>query len=243
MSYTTSGISYLGAETFDGGRVERYSTTHTDKVIQLYISGELYGWAEPVGGVVEFHIPDTDPAAVIFPLAVDRDNSDTDYWSVAFPEVAAQGNKIKMRVPCFARYGAGDIIKFYRGDAGDESATKLIREQPMHPGGRRAAGYGRNYGTGGYGRDRKQSKGYGYNYGFQYGFGCEVIEHITEALLPGVYPVKIVVEDEHGNVSSETTDTVTLDTYARLASGLTVESYDQPTDALELSWTESPDIS
>lgn len=242
MSYLTTGIDYLGAQIFDGGRIERYSTSHTDRVIQLYISGELYAWAEPDGGVVEFHILDTDPADLIFPLAVDRDNSDTDYWSDAFPEAAAWGNKIKMRVPCFARYGAGDIIKFYRGDAGDGSATILIREQPMHPGGRRAVGYGRNYGTGVYGRDRRQSKGYGYSYGFQYGFGCEVIEYITEALPPGVYPVKATVEDEHGNVSSETTDTVTLDTYARPASALTVESYTQATDALELSWTESPDI-
>lgn len=245
MSYRTSGISYLGAETFDGGRVERYSTTHTDKVIQLYISGELYGWAEPDEGVVEFHILDTDPADVIFPLAVDRDNSDTDYWSDAFPEAAAQGNKIKVQTLQLMKYAPTDKWKVYRGDAGDASATKLIREQEFYPGGRRASGYGLGaYGYGGYGWDGFNAKGYGYNYGLgEYGFDCDMLEHITEALPPGVYPVKIVVEDEHGNVSSETTDTVTLDTYACLALGLTVESYDQATDALELSWAESSDIS
>ncbi len=244
MSYTTSGISYLGAETFDGGRIERYSTTHADKVIQLYISGDLYGWAEPDQGVVEFHIPDTDPADVVFPLAVDRDNSDTDYWSAAFPLAAAHGNKIKIQMPQLMKYGPNDRWKVYRGDAGDASATKLIRDQDFFPGGRRSGGYGLgSYGSGGYGWDGYNAKGYGHNYGHgEYGFDCDMLEHTTEALPPGDYPVKIIVEDEHGNESTEATDIVTLDTYAQPASALTVESYGQGTDALELSWAESPDI-
>ncbi len=245
MSYTTSGISYLGAETFDGGRAERYSTTHTDKVIQLYVSGELCGWAEPNEGVVEFHILDTDPADVIFPLAVDRENSDTDYWSDAFPEAAARGNEIKIQTPQLMKYAPTDKWKVYRGDAGDASATKLIREQGFYPGGRRSGGFGLGaFGYGGFGWDGYNAKGFGYNFGYgEFGFDCDMLEHITEALPPGTYPVKTVVEDEHGNESTATTDTVTLDTYARPASVLAIESYDQATDAMELSWTESPDIS
>lgn len=244
MSYDTTGISYLGAQVFDGGRIERYSTTHADKVIQLYISGDLYGWAEPDQGVVEFHIPDADSAGVIFPLAVDRDNSDTDYWSAAFPEAATWGNKIKLQTPQLMANAPTDVWRVYRGDAGDGSATILIREQEFYPGGRRSSGFGLGaFGSGGFGWDGVNAKGFGYNFGLgEFGFDCDMLEHITDALPPGAYPVKATVEDEHGNVSSETTDTVTLDTYARPASGLTVESYDQATDALELSWTESPDI-
>lgn len=244
MSYTTSGISYLGAQVFDGGRIERYSTTHTDKVIQLYVSGELYGWAEPDQGVVEFHIPDTSEVDVIFPLAVDRDNSDTDYWSDAFPEAAAHGNKIKIQTPQLMKYGVNDKWKVYRGDAGDEAATLLIREQDLYPGGRRASGFGLGpFGYGGFGWDGSNAKGFGYNFGYgEFGFDCDMLEHITEALPPGDYPAKIIIEDEHGNESTAATDTVTLDTYARPASALDVESYDEPTDALELSWTASPDV-
>jgi len=244
MGYDTSGIEYLGCEVYDGGRVERYSTSHTDKVIQLYISGELYAWAEPDEGTVEFYIPDGDPADVIFPLAVDRDNANTDYWADAFPEVNTFGNKIKIQTPQLMKYAPTDLWKVYRGDAGDASADTLIREQEFYPGGRRSSGYGLGaFGYGGYGWDGFNAKGYGYNYGYgEYGFDCDMLEHITEALPPGTYPVKIIVEDEHGNESTETTDTVTLDTYARPASGLAVESYDSVDDALELSWMESPDI-
>jgi len=244
MSYDTTGISYLGAQVFDGGRIERYSTTHTDKVIQLYISGDLYQWAEPDQGMVEFYILDTGPADVIFPLAVDRDNSDTDYWSDAFPEAAAWGNKIKFQTPQLMANAPGDVWKVYRGDAGDASAAILIREQEFYPGGRQASGFGYNFGYGGFGWDGSNAKGFGYNFGIgEFGFDCDMLEHITDALPPGVYPVKATVTDEYGNVSSETTGTVTLDTYARPASALAVESYDKATDALELSWTASPDIS
>ena len=244
MSYLTTGISYLGVEIYDGGRIERYSNANTDYAIQLYISGELYGWAEPVQGVVEFHIPDTASVDITFPLAVDRDNSDTDYWSAAFPEAAAHGNKIKIQTPQLMKYGANDRWKVYRGDAGDATADMLIREQDFYPGGRRSSGYGLGaYGYGGYGWDGFNAKGYGYNYGYgEYGFDCDMLEHVTEALPPGDYPVKIITVDEHGNESTAATDTVTLDTYARPASGLTVESYVMATDALALSWTESPDI-
>jgi len=50
------------------------------------------------------------------------------------------------------------------------------------------------------------------------------------------------VVDANGNESTAVEDTITLNTYARPATGLTVESYDSGADALEFAWTESEDI-
>ena len=59
---------------------------------------------------------------------------------------------------------------------------------------------------------------------------------------PGTYPIRVVVADEHGNVSGASETDVTLNTYPRPAADVAVESYDSQTDTLELSWTPSEDI-
>lgn len=243
MSYTTTGITFLGAAEHDGGVIVRVGLAHADKVLQLYVSGRLAAWAAAEHGTVELELPVLRPTATLFFLAVDPDEAGSDYFHQAFPAAAANGNRIRVRTPQrICGYRPGDRWRVYRGDAGDASATIPAHEQDFYPQGRHACGYGSTYGYS-YGFDGADAKGYGYHYGCgEYGFDCDMLEWVSEPLPPGEYPVRVAVEDEHGNASAAYEDTVTLDTYPRPAAGLTVDSYDSQTDTLQLSWTESEDI-
>ncbi len=68
------------------------------------------------------------------------------------------------------------------------------------------------------------------------------VREMTPPLPAGTYPVKVTVVDAAGNESTAAEDIATLDTYARSASSLTVDSYDVGTDALTLSWTATEDF-
>ena len=244
MSYTTSGILQVGSEPFDLGRIVRAITTHTDKVIQCYLSGRLIGWQRPSGGAVAFVVPEAGPEDVFLLLAVEEALADENFWSEAFPQAAARGNRLHVRIPQRMAFGADDVLKIYRGDAGDVEADRLVLEQDIYAAGRRACGWGLGAcGSGGYGWDGAEAAGWGYGCGLgEYGFDCRMLGWTSEALPPGEYPLKVLVTDACGNESTAFETTVTLDTYARPASGLSVSSYDKATDALALTWTESPDI-
>ncbi|KKK76465.1 hypothetical protein LCGC14_2863360, partial [marine sediment metagenome] len=173
----------------------------------------------------------------------DEGEGGADVFDSAFGPAGA--NRISARTPRkLTGYLPADTWRVYRGAAGDLSADTLVHEQPFYPGGRRSGGYGFHFGYGGFGWDGRDAKGFGHNFGYgEFGFDCEMIEYATEPLAPGVYPWKTTVVDAAGNESTATEGAIALDTYARPASGLTVESYDQGTDALELSWTASEDLS
>jgi len=125
-------------------------------------------------------------------------------------------------------YDRQDVVEFFRGDAGDSEATTTIHKQEMFPNNVGAVGYGFGYGET-YGYDTANARGYGYGYGYQYGFGLPIIEVETEPLPRGTYPIKMTVTDAHGNESTAYETTVDVLTYARPASGLTVDSYVQGT--------------
>ncbi len=92
--------------------------------------------------------------------------------------------------------------------------------------------------------DRWTAGWFGFNFGYgEFGFDCDMLQWRTEPLPPGTYPLKLTVVDAAGNESSPAERTIDLDTWARPASGPTVESYDSGTDTLELSFTASEDIS
>ena len=244
MSYTTSGITYLGSEPYDSGRIVRALTSHTDKIIQCYVSGHLTAWCEPIDGRVEFVLADAKPTDIFFLLAVDPDQAETDYWSVAFGESQAHGNRIKIRTPQIMGYAAQARWKVYRGDAGDVSADELLCDREFYPGSRRAGGFAiGQFGYGGFGWDGSDAAGFGYNFGYgQFGFDCQMLEQITETLPPGEYPIEVIVADEHGNESDAYETTVTLDTYPRPAGDLDIDSYNSGADELKLTWTQSEDI-
>jgi len=244
MAYTTTGISGIVLVEHDGGAIIRARSSHADKCVQLYISGRLTDWQHAPAESVEFAIGPLRDEDIVFLLAVDVGEEDTDYWDDAFGVSADYGNRILFSVPQLIKgFGPHDQIKFYRGEAGDESATTLVHQRDFYLGGRRSGGFGHHFGYGGFGWDGHDAKGFGYNFGYgEFGFDCDMIQWKTEPLPPGVYPYKIIVVDLAGNESTAATGTLTLDTYARPASGLTVESYDKATDALELSFTASEDI-
>jgi len=244
MSYTTSGISDVRVQEYDGGIRIAARSTHTNKVIQCYASGELVAWQDSPAEDVEFDLAGLSSAHLLLLLAVDVEDAATNYWDDAFGTPSSCGNRIKFRVPqTIAPYRPQDRIRFYRGDAGDADATILVHEQDFYPGGRRCGGFGFHFGYGGFGWDGYDCKGFGYNFGLgEFGFDCEMIEVETVPLPPGEYRWKATVLDAAGNESTAASGTVTLDTYARPASDLAVQSYDKETDALTLSFTGSEDL-
>lgn len=244
MSYTTAGISNLTFEEADLTVTVRATTSHTDKVIQCYLSGSLAAWQKPENGSVAFTLHRPRKTDLIFLLAVDEDEGSVDYWADAFPGASANGNRIVVTVPQMNQgHLPGDLLILYRGDAGDPAGDVEVHRQPYYPGERPAVGYGFVYGSGGYGFDGYNLKGYGYNYGYgEYGFDCDILAWGSEPLSPGVYPVKVVVEDQYGNDSTAYETTATLASYARPADDLAIQSYTPGTDTLVLTFTESPDV-
>jgi len=244
MGYTTSGITITGVDEFDGGCVIRARNTNSDKVVQCYLNGELYQWQPTPAEYVEFILPSLEAGEIWFLLAVDLGEETTDYWADAFGVSEDYGNRIEMAVPqVIAPYQPHDRIAFYRGDAGDGAAALKVHEQAFYPGGRRACGFGSFFGYDGFGWDGHDAVGWGYNWGVgEWGFDCEMILYETPPLPPGVYPYKVIITDPAGNDSSPTSGNITLSTYARPCSGLTVAAYNKGTDTLDLSWTASEDM-
>lgn len=244
MGYTLSGIEDVRIVEGDAGLTVRARNTNTDKIVQCYISGQLYAWQSAPAEFVEFVLPPLAPESSIFLLAVDVGDEQTDYFDQAYPVSDDHGNRIALAVPrTIAPYGPADVIEFLRGDAGDGSATLRISRQQFYPGGRRCGGFGWHFGRGGFGWDGLDCRGFGENFGYgEFGFDCEMISIESQALPPGTYPHKVTVTDPAGNESTAAEGTITLDTYARPASGLAVEVYNKATDALALSFSASEDI-
>lgn len=242
MAYYSDGITVHTDDAYHGGRLIGLTTTHTTRTIQVYVAGKLHAAARPYDGLVRFHLSGLSATDLLFFLAVDHDSATTDYWADAFPTAAAYGNRIRFKVPRLgSSYKPGDVMKLYRGDAGDGSADDLVHEEQLFPGGRGCVGYGFSYGDS-YGYDGGNGAGYGYGYGYEYGIGVDMLIWDTEPLPPGLYPVAVKIEDEYGNASTAWTDSITLSTYARAATSLAVDSYDSGTDTLVLTFTESEDI-
>ena len=244
MSYYTDGLTTLPPRVFDGGMVLIYDTTYTDETVQLYISGELVASQKPVAGRVRFTIPDLRRTDIVFALVVDDDEADTDYWADAFTHADTYGNRIRIRTPqTIAPFEPKDEWVIYLGDAGEESADTEVHRQEFYPGGRRSGGFGFNFGYGGFGWDGYECRGFGYNFGYgEFGYDCAMLQWESEPLPPGVYPYKVTVIDPHGNESTAEEGTVTLNTYARPATGLSITSYNKGDDDLVLAFTASPDI-
>jgi len=245
MAYYTTDLTYVGATQDSGGIVVRVRTsTHQTKAVQVYVSGRLADIAFPTSGTATFHLPVLRASDTLFFLAVDQASAGTDYFAEAFTVAATTGNRIKASSPqLVAGYRMGDKWRVYLGDAGDAVADELKHEQLYYPGGRRAGGYGYEYGNYAYGWDAYDQIGYGYNYGYgEYGWDCQMLDWTSDPLPPGTYPLKVEVTDRVGNESTAYTTTVTLTTYARPNSSLAVKTYDPDTDTLTLSFTESEDV-
>jgi hypothetical protein len=243
MSYFSDGITIADDRAFHGGRTLRVRTTHADKIIQCYVSGELVASAVPYQGSVEFTLTESLATDMVGLLAVDADGADENYWDQAFGTDLARVSRIKVQTPQLSlAYMPGDVWKVYVGAAGQAEADRLAHAQAFFPGGRGSGGYGIGYGDA-YGFDASGARGYGANFGRgEYGFDCDMLTWMSEPMPPGVYPVEVLVASACGNDSPSWTTEATITSYARPAVGLTVDSYDPSGDRLGFSFTESEDI-
>ena len=242
MAWTTTGIADLRIIEYDGGLVVRARNMHADKVVQCYLSGDLVDVQPGPTEMVEFHLPGIAEADDIRLLAVDVGCGGVNYWSAAFSQ--ASDNRILVQTPQkIAPYLPNDTWCVYLGEAGRDQAELLVHSQPFYPGGRRCGGFGCGFGVGGFGWDGSEARGFGHNFGLgEFGFDCEMLSWRSEPLPPGIYPIRVTVMDEAGNESVAAEAAVELDTFARAAANLAIESYSSVTDTLVLSFTASEDI-
>ena len=245
MSVTPDGITAISTVEFDGGLIVRARSAHTDKVVQCYLAGDLVDWQDSPGEGVEFLLAGVDDTDVVFLLAVDPDEARVDHWADSFTTPAARGNRIELATPqTIVPYLPGDRWRISLGDAEAAQADTVVWEQAFYPGGRRACGWGAEFGNGGFGYDGVDAAGFGNSFGLgEFGFDCEMLNWRSDPLAPGTYPYDVTTLDEAGNASSSTSGSLTLDTYARSASALAVQSYNPATDSLTLSFTASEDLS
>ncbi len=243
MAYTTEGITIVSDVAYDMGRLVRLACVQADKVVQVYVAGQLQQALRPSDGTCEFFLHEGSETEVLFFLAVAPGEAERNFWPEAFPEAAARGNRLRVHLPQWRTYGLHDVIEIHRSRAGDADADILVHRQDVFPNGRGAAGWGLGgFGLGGYGHDGANCPGFGWGYGYQYGFGCDFIEAVTESLPPGQYVVRAVVKDDLGNESLPVEQVVTLNTYPRPAGALRIEYYESDMDTIGLAWTASPDV-
>lgn len=244
MSATTDGITEIRTVEFDGGLIVRARSAHADKVVQCYLSGDLVDWQGSPAELVEFVLTGVDDTDVLLLAAVDPADARTDVWDEVFAHPETRGNRIELRTPrTIAPYLPGDRWRIRLGTAGEAEADTTVWEQEFYPAGRRACGWGAEFGGGGFGYDGIDAVGFGYGFGHgEYGFDCEMLSWRSDPLPPGTYPYEVAVLDEAGNASAASGGAVTLDTFARSASGLTLQSYDAQTDTLNLTFTPSEDL-
>jgi len=238
MAYYADSVESVTLES--GGRYVIIRGKCAYEAVQCYVNGALVGAARPYLQWFELALPAPDKRDILFLLAVDAADAETDYFAAAYDGAAANANRIRLYVHADSAYLPTDKAKFYRGDAGDPSADTLIATKPLFPGGQGKGGWGRLWGRA-WGME-DFGLGWGTNWGYAWGYDTARIEFTTEPLGPGAYPVAVLVEDQAGNTSTEATDTVTLASYAEPATDLTITSYTLGTDTLVLGWTASGDI-
>jgi len=151
--------------------------------------------------------------------------------------------RLRVRLPqTIAPYLPTDRWRVYRGGAGDAQADREVLTAPIYPGGRRACGFGSHLDSA-FGYDAAGAAGLGATFGRgEFGFDCDLLTWTSEPLPPGTYPIRVTVLDAVGNESAALETTISLNTYARPARELAVDSYVAATDTLVLTFTLSEDI-
>ena len=204
------------------------------ETVQLYVAGNLTGSQKAQAGLVTFIIPlpgSTDP---IFLLSVDPQDVNVDFFSQAFPTAATSGNRIQVQVTTLESMGVS-----WKWRITLDSVQQF--EALIFPAGDAIGGWGyvwgSNYGHGPFGA------GWGNGWSLNWGHGGPLtLEWISKPLFNGTYALGVAFIDQAGNVSTTTTNNVTIESYARPASNLQVASYDLGTDTLSLTFDQSPDI-
>ena len=161
MAYTTEGITIVSDVAYDMGRLVRLACSRADKVVQVYAAGQLQQTLRPAEGLCEFFLHEAPDTEVLFFLAVDPAEAQQNFWPEAFPESAAHGNRLRVRLPQWRTYGLHDVVEIRRRRAGEADADILVHRQDVFPNGRGAAGWGLGgFGLGGYGYDAANCPGF-----------------------------------------------------------------------------------
>lgn len=242
MGCYTNGISISRIDETDLGLVVTAHTVHREKVIQCYVSGDLAAWQRAENGTVRFALPQAGRGEGILLLAVDASEASRSFWAEVAGACPAHGNRIRVRLERGLGWSPTDTWRVYLGAAGEASAAVKVHEAALYPGGRGATGWGFVWGTGGWGYDANAAPGWGVHWGRDWGFGLDHAEWTSDPLPRGRYPVRVTVVDASENESPSYETAVTIDTYARPAEELDVDSYDKASDTLVLSFTPSEDL-
>jgi len=242
MSYTTTGITVLAASVEGGRLLIRVANAHADKVLQCYVNGILAAAQSAPESVWTCELAPLAATDLVALLAVDPAEAACNFWGAAFDGTLA-ANRLRVRLPqTIVPYRPSGRWRVYRGEAGDGEAELEAYTAPVYPGGRRACGFGAHLGSA-FGYDGAGAAGLGATFGVgEFGFDCDLLTWTSKPLPPGTYPIRVTVLDAAGNESAALETTVSLNTYARPARGLAVDSYVAATDTVVLTFTPSEDI-
>lgn len=247
IPFLETGVRIITDQVMGIGRRITVENTNAGYCLQAYLAGHLVAVSSTPDTTAIFDLPGMLDTEFLQFIAVAEEYRDTDFFGndipvASRPSMASHGNRITVSVMAVMSYGSNDVLTVQRSDAGGTAMTTTIWTGKMFIRGSGAVGWGLGEYGEMYGYDASNGPGYGAGYGFQYGIGCKVIEVVSQPLPPGVYLVTATVTDPAGNVSSLTSTSYNLVTYARPAAGLTLTSYTVGSDTLALAWTASPDI-
>jgi len=244
MPYWTTDITIVRVDETSPGLIVTARTAHVGKVVQCYLAGELAGWQSPRDGQVRFVLSQAAPGDPVGLLAVEAGDERTDYFQQAFALPGLRGNRltVALRRDLLDGRAPTDKWRIFRGGAGGSQADIRIHEAPIFPAGQGATGWGFDWANGGWGYSGSNAPGWGGHWGWTWGFGIDYLTYVSDPLDRGVYPIRVEIEDVHGNVSPAFETVARVDGYAVPADDLAIASYDPITDTLVLSMTPSKDI-
>jgi len=244
MTYWTDDITIVRVDETDLGLIVTARTAHVDKVVRCYLAGELAGWQSPRDGQVRFVLTQVGPNDTVLLLAVEVGDEQIDYFQQAFAAPVLCGNRltIALRRDLLDGRAPTDKWRIFRGGPGSSQADIRIHEAPIFPAGQGATGWGFDWANGGWGYGGSNAPGWGARWGWAWGFGIDYLTYVSDPLDRGLYPIRVEIEDAHGNLSPAFEATVRVDGYAAPADDLAVASYDPTADTLTLSMTPSKDI-
>ena len=237
MTFQSGTINY---EITSAVRGDILTGTSNAEAVQCYIDGELVTVDTELGLGFTLHVDTLQEGQFVHLLGTDAEDATVDFFAEAFPGLVGAGNHITVTVPTTATMERFSLWRVFRGDAGDVTADEQVSERVVFLSDRTAGGRGVSRGTSRgidtYGAGRGSCRG------LERGFEPVKLAYETIPLSSGTYPTTVTLVDEADNESTQTDDTITLNTYPDPPTDLTVSSFNDGSDILTLAWTASVDL-
>ena len=238
MSYYTTDLNiYDIIESDETVEIVVSTSTHQDKIIQLYISSKLSAY-EAMGGLdkVSFIVSSYAVQDGLFILAVDAGESQVDYFDDAYPLAATYGDRLNVEILKDLDFSPYDKFRVYLDDVQKHEAD-------LFPNKVGATGFGMYFG-GSFGYDAEKAPGWGVTlWGIdEWGINVGFARWKSQALNRGSVNLKVSSLDGIGNESTKYDNDVTINTYARPATSLVINEYDSGTKQLTVTFTPSEDF-